>query len=494
MKVVKKILLIPVIMLLVFLALPKNAEAGFITTETYYAYFHYNGGKLLIDQSSLEPLMSFVNGALKTEISYTPADKNSHITEDKANITIGNEFAWQYLIGKENYRFDGFYTGAGEPIYDENGKYVPGNYWTEDGKWKHRFNVHAYARWVPLSYDITYDLNYSGGGVTTENCLYDKDVVIKNVSRDGYYFLGWNTKADGTGDYYQGGKRVSNIGNITLYAQWQAPFTLTFNSNAEPDKVDGTMENMILMPNTWYSLPKNNFKKTTANGESTFLGWSTSKDGGAEITDTGSLKIFEDTILYAQWNDYPCFYYKEVPNRYYTLEEAANGDITEEDLLSTITVGDESGILKKYTRETYVPGTPGVTVVDYNPEEFKSFTKPGAVSVRYKAVDELGQTTYLDIMVYIQKNKAKNGNSHYVRSISKKYFDTKSKEAGGLKATSVWYMDENANIINQALSNNAPVTYHFSEEKIRSLKNYMDNSSNIKTSEALNALKDKMES
>ena len=39
--------------------------------------------------------------------------------------------------------------------------------------------------------------------------------------RDEYNFAGWNTKADGTGTSYADGEAVTNLGNITLYAQWK---------------------------------------------------------------------------------------------------------------------------------------------------------------------------------------------------------------------------------------------------------------------------------
>ena len=39
--------------------------------------------------------------------------------------------------------------------------------------------------------------------------------------REGHVFTGWNTKADGTGDWYQVGTRVPSGAVVTLYAQWQ---------------------------------------------------------------------------------------------------------------------------------------------------------------------------------------------------------------------------------------------------------------------------------
>jgi len=56
-------------------------------------------------------------------------------------------------------------------------------------------------------------------------------------TKDGYSFVGWNTKANGTGKSYTDEQRVNNLttengAEITLYAQWTAnTYTITLNSD-----------------------------------------------------------------------------------------------------------------------------------------------------------------------------------------------------------------------------------------------------------------------
>jgi len=50
--------------------------------------------------------------------------------------------------------------------------------------------------------------------------------VIKSVSdleitRQGYGFIGWNTRADGSGDSYKIGEKHKLKSNLVLYAQWE---------------------------------------------------------------------------------------------------------------------------------------------------------------------------------------------------------------------------------------------------------------------------------
>ena len=64
----------------------------------------------------------------------------------------------------------------------------------------------------------------------------------KEITRKGYEFLGWNTKADGTGDSYKSGDELTFVDNgnggeaVTLYAQWKGKeYKLTFKIKEDPD-------------------------------------------------------------------------------------------------------------------------------------------------------------------------------------------------------------------------------------------------------------------
>ncbi len=72
--------------------------------------------------------------------------------------------------------------------------------------------------------------------VKAERQLYPNQFVLP-----GYTFMGWNTKPDGSGDYYRDGAIVSGLSqvgtDVTLYAQW-VPIRYTivyFNSFNEPE-------------------------------------------------------------------------------------------------------------------------------------------------------------------------------------------------------------------------------------------------------------------
>lgn len=80
------------------------------------------------------------------------------------------------------------------------------------------------------AYRVTYDGNGNNGGtVPTDNFYYSSNgstvVTVKansgSLTKTGYTFAGWNTKADGSGDNYVAGTGTFTItANTTLYAKW----------------------------------------------------------------------------------------------------------------------------------------------------------------------------------------------------------------------------------------------------------------------------------
>lgn len=110
-------------------------------------------------------------------------------------------------------------------------------------------------------YRVTYkknvvNVNEVGGEMTDSFHMYDNANIyegievtpqttlnLNNYSRIGYAFVGWNTKPDGSGTFYEDGAEILNLsvydydedndrGTVTLYAQWRrAESTLHIDPN-----------------------------------------------------------------------------------------------------------------------------------------------------------------------------------------------------------------------------------------------------------------------
>ena len=71
-------------------------------------------------------------------------------------------------------------------------------------------------------FTITYDPNGGDGLMEKDTFYYDYSVTIDycQFTKEGYFFKEWNTRQDGTGVSYTGGRVLNAYRNITLYAQW----------------------------------------------------------------------------------------------------------------------------------------------------------------------------------------------------------------------------------------------------------------------------------
>ena len=163
-------------------------------------------------------------------------------------------------------------------------------------------------------YTIKFDGNGGVGSMSPKTVSVGSSIYlpINTFTRSGYEFVGWNTKADGSGDSYTNGQSITPSGNITLYAQWkknEVYYTISFNSNGG----SGTMYSTEVQEGVNYTLPANTFSRTGY----TFIGWNTNVNGnGTSYNDKHTIMVRGNLTLYAQWKK------KEV---YYTITFNANG-------------------------------------------------------------------------------------------------------------------------------------------------------------------------
>ena len=90
-------------------------------------------------------------------------------------------------------------------------------------------NKKVYAKWSPNRYTIAFNGNGATSGTMTSQTKlkYGKKYQLSanTFKKKGATFLGWNTKADGTGKAYANKETVKNLTykngkKVTLYAQW----------------------------------------------------------------------------------------------------------------------------------------------------------------------------------------------------------------------------------------------------------------------------------
>ena len=146
----------------------------------------------------------------------------------------------------------------------------------------------------------TITFNANGGNGYMSELIYEKDetksLFYNTFEREGYVFVGWNTKADGSGDNYSDGQNIQPTEDLTLYAQWEKIqyFTISFDANGGT----GSMQSIKVVKGSKATLLDNEFTRTDFK----FKGWNAKADGsGTSYSNKQSFALNSDIILYAQW-------------------------------------------------------------------------------------------------------------------------------------------------------------------------------------------------
>jgi uncharacterized repeat protein (TIGR02543 family) len=149
-------------------------------------------------------------------------------------------------------------------------------------------------------YTVTFNAN-GAAGTTPPAMTADSGSSItlpgSDMSKTGHSFGGWNTSSSGTGSNYTAGSYFPVNGNITLYAQWDRVYTVTYSTNGGNGATPG--------PETVYAgrsvtLPSGGGLSRSCH---TFGGWNTSSSGtGANYSAGLSYTPDGEVTLYAKWN------------------------------------------------------------------------------------------------------------------------------------------------------------------------------------------------
>lgn len=156
------------------------------------------------------------------------------------------------------------------------------------------------------TFAVNYDANGATGGSAPDEQIKDAgvDIVLASnsggLNRSGYRFLGWNDRADGSGQAYAEAAIYAADKDILLFAAWSVipTYTVSYNSNGgtggtlppPQTKIQGLA--LTLASNTG----------NLARAGYSFWGWNTAADGTGTAYEQGSNYTQDASIiLYASW-------------------------------------------------------------------------------------------------------------------------------------------------------------------------------------------------
>lgn len=171
--------------------------------------------------------------------------------------------------------------------------------------------------------------------------------------------------------------------------------------------------------------------------------------------------------MYAVWDKFPQL---DAYNRYFTLKQVENGEITTEALLTTLRFKDEEDTDGRYLYSKdyeynkkenclIIKGKDGVTLKLRAETDMDSLKETGKSTIRYTLTDSAGNITTKEVECRIvDTSDIQKEYDTYVRFISPKYYKKNgayvSKENGGLEEHSIWKTDpEYAALLDKAMSN-----------------------------------------
>ena len=152
---------------------------------------------------------------------------------------------------------------SGEKLSKENNTFVAWNT-QSDGKgltynagdtFRISEDTTLYAVWKerkeepePETYSVVYDSNGGTGTVTDETKYKTNDkVTVKSaetIRREGFTFVEWNTKQDGTGESYRANDTFTITSDQVFYAIWDENKTDDPEKPSDPEKPDTPVDDL----------------------------------------------------------------------------------------------------------------------------------------------------------------------------------------------------------------------------------------------------------
>lgn len=107
-----------------------------------------------------------------------------------------------------------------------------------------RANLEVFAKWQPIHFTITYELN-NGQFETTPKTTYtiEDSFIFLQPIRNGYTFSGWYSSESLSDDSIYSSVNIGTIGSLSLFAKWNVnQYTVNFDANGGLQNISVTQD------------------------------------------------------------------------------------------------------------------------------------------------------------------------------------------------------------------------------------------------------------
>ncbi|MBI5935697.1 MAG: InlB B-repeat-containing protein [Chloroflexi bacterium] len=209
-------------------------------TRTGYAFANWNtaanGSGVSYANGATYPFDADITlHAQWTANSYTVTfDANSGVSPTPTSKTVTYNAAYGTLAttSRTGYTFAGWFTAA------SGGTQVTTSTLVTTAS-----NHTLFAHWTDLAnHTVTFNANGGSGTMSPQVANIPTALTANTFTREGYWFNGWNTFADGSGVSYANQAIYPFAADVTLYAQWSPVTALTVTGITANNKVyDGNV-------------------------------------------------------------------------------------------------------------------------------------------------------------------------------------------------------------------------------------------------------------
>ena len=371
---------------------------------------------------------------------------------------------------KNTYDFMGYYTeknGKGTRYIDETGVI------SSDFKATIKADKTLYAYWKNKEYTLTIELGegiqdakvegYTATSKENGKIVYkiphSASIKLVATEKTGYSFVSWkcagNLLPESSNIVYA---TTMPAANIVVTAKASAnKYTLVYDKNG------GTGENIeqTIRYDEFLELRENPFTNESIIGR--FTGWSLDANAkhpsyqeaeeifASELINALGLENSPGSTitLYAVWDQAPTIIAND---RYFTLDDAISGAITEEVMFQKATVTDrEDGSIAPGTNTTPY-GQTKFEMTGFDASVLPGLTENFDADVTFTATDTAGNVTTVTITLHIVSTATVLQQDYfYVRTMNLKYI-VKDADEGGLEADSIWRQPEYYSVLYGAVN------------------------------------------